>query len=502
MQKQIELSSPRNALIAQAFAKAEQSRRIQQRKFLSFYPDTGLLRRELYQKQLAFFRFGATHQIRGFMAANRVGKTEGAGCYELTAHLTGRYPAWWEGARFTKFCRAWAAGDTRLTTRDIIQQKLLGNWGHFGTGMIPGEDIIGSVSQPGIPEAVGTLHVKHYDIAIYAASGGRRLVQDGDSRLVFKSFDQGREAFQGTEQEVIWLDEESDEGIRNECLLRLMTTDGVLIETFTPLKGLTKVVMSYLPEGYQEGVTQAVTKDKALVMAGWDDVPHLTAAQKATMRTETPPHLLDARSKGIPSIGAGAVYPLAESEFLVDDREIPDNWPRAYALDVGWNRTAALWGARDPNTQVTYLYAEHYRGQAEPPIHAAAIRARGDWIPGVIDPASAGHGQHDGKQIIRLYENNGLDVTPANNDVDAGILAVWQGLSTGSLKVFKSLQHWRTEYRMYRRDEKGRIVKENDHLMDDTRYLLLSGMKRAKTSKDMSSIPAPSRRSLSPGTGL
>ena len=82
----------------------------------------------------------------------------------------------------------------------------------------------------------------------------------------------------GSEKEVIWLDEESDEGIRNECLLRLMTTDGLLVETFTPLKGLTKVVMSYLPEGYQEGVTQAVTKDKALVMAGWDDVPHLTAA--------------------------------------------------------------------------------------------------------------------------------------------------------------------------------------------------------------------------------
>jgi len=487
--KQIELSSPRKALEAIAFAMSEQAFRSKRRKFLSFYPDKGPLRRDLYPKQMAFFKFGATHQIRGFMAANRVGKTEGGGGYELTAHLTGRYPKWWEGAKFTEYVRAWAAGDTRLTTRDIIQQKLLGNWGHFGTGMIPGEDIIGWVSQPGIPEAVGTLHVKHYDIGIYAESGGKRLVQDGDSRLVFKSYDQGREAFQGTEQEVIWLDEESDEGIRGECLLRLMTTDGLLIETFTPLKGLTKVVMSYLPEGYQEGMTEAVTKDKALVMAGWNDVPHLTEGQKAIMLAETPPHLIDARSKGIPSIGSGAVYPLAESEFIVDDFALPDTWPRAYAFDVGWNRTAALWGVLDPATKIVYLYAEYYRGQAEPPIHATAVKNRGDWIPGVIDPASVGAGQSDGKQLSAQYKKLGLDLQFADNDVEAGVAAVWQGLSTGSIKVFKSLQHWRTEYRMYRRDEKGRIVKENDHLMDDTRYLILSGMKRAK-------VPTPKQPTM------
>ena len=453
----------------------ERSARLARRKFFTYYPDTGPLRRELYQKHQAFFRFGATHSIRCFMAANRVGKTEGGGGYELTCHLTGRYPAWWDGAMFTERARAWAAGDTRQTTRDIIQQKLLGDWGRFGTGLIPGEDILRWTAKPGVPEAVETLWVKHY-----AADVGGGLTQDGTSRLVFKSFDQGREAFQGTEQEVIWLDEESEAGIRNECLLRLMTTDGLLIETLTPLKGMTKVVMNYLPNGYQEGQTEAVSEDKALVMAGWDDVPHLTEKQKDLIRSETPPHLIDARSKGIPSIGAGAIYPLAESEFLVDDFPLPKHWLRAYALDVGWNRTAALWGAKDPEANVTYLYAEYYRGQAEPPIHAAAIQKRGKWIPGVVDPAAAGSGVHDGKQTIKLYKENGLDLVPAVNDVEAGILAVWQVLSTGTIKVFKSLQNWRTEYRMYRRDENGRIVKENDHLMDDTRYLILSGMKRAK----------------------
>ena len=458
-------------------AAEEQARR---NKFFTFYPDPDpahpeIFSRDKYRQHMEFFRLGETHSIRGFMAANRVGKTEGGGGYEMTCHLTGRYPDWWEGARFTESVRAWAAGDTRQTTKDIIQQKLLGDWAKFGTGMIPGEDIIKTTPLQGVPEAVGTVWVQHYDV------DGKK---DGVSRLGFKSFDQGREAFQGTEQEVIWLDEESDEGIRNECTLRLMTTNGLLIETFTPLKGLTKVVMQYLPAGYEEGMARVVTGNRAMVMAGWDDVPHLSEAQKQLIREETPPHLLEARSKGIPSIGAGAIYPLAESEFLVDDFHVPSDWPRAYALDVGWNRTAALWGTLDKNSRTVYLYAEYYRGQAEPPIHAAAIKRNGDWVPGVIDPASSGSGQRDGAKLAELYgkgsNGQGLDLKFADNDVDAGIAAVWQGLSTGSIKVFKSLQNWRSEYRMYHRDEKGKIVKENDHLMDDTRYLILSGMKRAK----------------------
>mgnify|MGYP001588529111 CR=1 FL=1 len=410
------------------------------------------------------------------MAANRVGKTEGGGGYEMVCHLTGRYPAWWDGARFTEGVRAWAAGDTRQTTKDIIQQKLLGDWGRFGTGLIPGDDIIKTTPLQGVPEAVGTVWVQHWD------ANGKK---DGVSRLGFKSYDQGREAFQGTEQEVIWLDEESDEGIRNECTLRLMTTNGLLIETFTPLKGLTKVVMQYLPGGYEEGMARVVTGNRALVMAGWDDVPHLSAAQKQLMLEETPPHLIEARSKGIPSIGAGAIYPLAQSEFLVNDLSIQPHWPRAYALDVGWNRTAALWGAFDPDAKILYLYAEYYRGQAEPAIHSTAIKAKGGWIPGVIDPASSGSGQRDGKKLADVYGKSshglGLDLAFADNDVDSGIAAVWNGLSTGSIKVFRSLQNWCSEHRMYHRTEKGVIVKENDHLMDCTRYLVLSGMKRAIT---------------------
>ena len=126
---------------------------------------------------------------------------------------------------------------------------------------------------------------------------------------------------------------------------------------------------------------------KFVVGATWDDVPHLTPEQKAELWGSIPPYQRDARSKGIPQLGSGAIYPAPESEIVVDPFEIPLHWPRGYGLDVGWNRTAAVWGAHDRDTDVVYLWSEHYRGQAEPSIHAAAIRARGAWMQGTVDPA-------------------------------------------------------------------------------------------------------------------
>lgn len=224
-----------------------------------------------------------------------------------------------------------------------------------------------------------------------------------------------------------------------------------------------------------------VSSSKYLVNAGWDDVPHLPEDVKEGLLSETPEFLRDARTKGIPSLGSGAIYPIQESLITCQPFKVPDYWPRAFALDVGWNKTACIWGALDRDTGTTYLYAEHYRGKVEPVIHASAIKARGDWIPGVIDPASRGRQQGDGQRLMIQYQQEGLDIKPSENSVEAGLLAVWQALSNGTLKVFTSLLNFLAEYRLYRRDEKGAIVKEFDHLMDALRYLILSGMKRAKT---------------------
>jgi hypothetical protein len=140
-------------------------------------------------------------------------------------------------------------------------------------------------------------------------------------------------------------------------------------------------------------------------------------------------------------------------------------------MDVGWNCTAAVWGALDRQNDVLYLTNEHRRSQAEPSVNVVGIRAPGDWIPGFIDPASRGRSQRDGSQLIHDYRQLGLQLTLADNGVESGLYSVWNRMSTGRLKVFRSLQNWLQEFRLYRRDEKGHVVKANDHLMDATRYL-------------------------------
>lgn len=444
---------------------AEKLRRQSRRKWLTYYPDDGPLRRELYPKHLAFFAAGANYYQRMMMAANRVGKTEGVGAYEVARHLTGIYPHWWQGRRFTRRTKGWAVGDTRQTVRDILAEKLLGPKGDFGTGMIPGESILRIVPQPGVPDAVELVEVRH-------ANGGV-------SKLNFKSFDQGRKAFQGTEQDFIWLDEEPPSDVYEECLTRTATTKGMILLTFTPLSGLSDVVLLFLPGGDIREQTDEVSS-RFVILATWDDVPHLDERTKEMLYASYMPFQRDARTRGVPALGSGAIYPVPEADIVIPDFELPAHWPRAYGMDVGWNRTAAIWGAFDQDTSTAYLYSQHYRGEAEPIVHAEAIKSRGIWIPGAIDPAARGRGQKDGERLMELYEEMGLELSKADNSVYAGIYDVWTLLSAGKLKVVASCADWLTEYRIYRRDDKGQIVKKNDHLMDATRYLIRTGRDLAR----------------------
>lgn len=213
-----------------------------------------------------------------------------------------------------------------------------------------------------------------------------------------------------------------------------------------------------------------VSGSKYLVTAGWDDVPHLTEATKRDLLTATPPFLRDARSKGTPSLGAGAIYPVEESRIKCDPFPIPPFWRRGYGMDVGWNRTAVMWLAEDPADKVLYGYAEHYMGQALPSIHTSSIKLRGDWIKGAIDPASRGRSQSDGEQLLGSYRALGLHLKEADNGVESGLYEVWSRLEFGRLRIFSTLQNWFSEYRLYRRDTKGHVVKTNDHIMDACRY--------------------------------
>jgi phage terminase large subunit-like protein len=215
----------------------EKARRIAQNKIATLFPENGRLSRHEYKKHMEHFEQGAKYRERLFIAANRVGKTV-AGGYETVLHLTGDYPSWWKGKAFDSQISAWAAGDTSETVRDIIQHELFGPIDDIGTGLIPGRLIEGYTRRNGVPDALQSAGVKH--------------VSGGISKLGLKSYDQKRKSFQGTSKEVIWLDEESSMEIYTECLLRTMTTKGLMILTFTPLLGISDVVKAFLPGGKLE----------------------------------------------------------------------------------------------------------------------------------------------------------------------------------------------------------------------------------------------------------
>lgn len=462
-------SLSREQLIEAIEIQSEIRRREKFKTFTKLYPETGPVRRELYPKHLAFFAAGVDNRERAFLAGNRVGKTLGVGGYELVLHLTGQYPEWWKGRRFKRPIKAWAAGDTSKTVRDILQAKIVGPVENLGSGLIPENLIVGRPpTKPGVPEAIESVRVQH--------------VTGLSSHLLFKSYDQGREAFQGTEQDVILLDEEPPFDVYVECLLRTMATDdfegGIILCTFTPLEGLSETVLNFLPNGK---IPEEQNDGPFVIMADWNDAPHLSDDEKAKLLKSIPAYQRDARTKGIPQLGSGAIYPVPESEIVCAPFEIPEFWPRVYGLDIGWNRTAAIWGAWDRESDIVYLYSEHYQGHLEPSVHAEAIKARGNWIPGVIDPAARGRSQKDGERLLETYGELGLELTPAKNTVEAGIYEVWMRLSTGRIKVFNILENWLGEYRIYRRDKNGRPVKDKDHLMDGSRYLVISGLDVAKT---------------------
>lgn len=446
----------------------EEERRIKENKISFIFPETGTFARDKYPKQMEFFRSGAQFKERAFIAGNRTGKTT-AGAAEMVYHLSGQYPDWWVGARFEHPILAVAAGKTNQTTRDIIQKALLGESLEKGTGLIPKHllDKGRITARAGVPDAVNDIYIPH-------KSGGF-------SHLILKSYEQGRGSFEGLALHVVWFDEEpepKDEEIYSEALVRTATTKGIVYCTFTPMEGLTNIYMSFMPDGMlpEQGI---VNKFKKTVMASWDDVPLAQIPQDARdqMIASTLPHMIEARRRGIATIGEGKIYPLSEEDIVVDSFAIPAHWSRVFALDPGYTRTACVWGAIDPNTNICYIYLEYYRGQAEPSAHISAIKSVGQ-IPGVIDYAGA----KSGTKTIDIYrdDGNGLDIYPANKEVDAGILKVYKALSEGTLKIFKTCTNWLKEYRVYRYDKFGKPVKLNDHLMDATRYLMMSGLQRAE----------------------
>ena len=270
-----------------------------------------------YPKQAAFHKAGDKHRERLLMCANRFGKTM-CGAAELAFHLTGDYPEWWTGKRFDKPVRAWAAGVTAETTRDVLQEKLIGppfRESEWGTEMIPKAAIAGVATSRGIVAAIDTVSIRHI--------GG------GLSSLQFKSYERGREKWQGAALEVVYFDEEPDEGIYSEGLTRTNETGGIVYLCFTPLLGMSTVVQRFLSS------SSAAHPDRAVVTATIDDARHFSAADKVRIVASYMPHELEARTKGVPVLGSGRIFPVKEETLAIEHREFPRHWPRIGGTSVG-----------------------------------------------------------------------------------------------------------------------------------------------------------------------
>lgn len=440
-----------------------------------------------YPKQLLFHKHGLTYRERLFSAGNQLGKTY-SGAAELAYHLTGRYPPWWPGRRWTR-PTMWLAGSVSgEMTRDGMQRLLVGPpaveelW---GTGLLPRECIAQKPKRrSGIKDAIDAVVVNH--------------VQGGQSVVQFKSYDQGRAKWQANTVDGVWLDEEPPFDVYEEAVTRTNATSGVVMITFTPLLGMSKVVMKFFQEP---------GNDRVVVQMTIDDVSHYSDEQKAKIISSYDDSTRDARTRGIPVLGSGRVFNIPEELVKIDPIHIPDHWPRVGGLDFGWDHpTAATELAWDRDTDTIYLTREHRVSKNTPAVHAATLKSWGPGLPWMWPHDGNQADKGSGIQLAKQYKTGGLLMHPTNvtfedgsNGLEAGIMDMLTRMNEGRWKTFSTCPMWFNEFNLYHRKD-GLIVALNDDLISASRYAMM-GRRFAKTSTRRASWGAGFKPVVAVGTG-
>jgi phage terminase large subunit-like protein len=420
--------------------------------------------------QLEFHNAGAENQERMSMCANRNGKTESAAA-EVAIHMTGVYPEWWEGKRFETPVLVWTGSPTNETSRDIVQKALLGGTSkeQRGTGFIPRELIYGNPKsrQAGVSDVVDTFKVRH--------------VSGGLSECVLKTYEQGWRKWQGTAPQVVWMDEEPEDNemqgrIYSEALTRLLTSHGIMMVTFTPLLGQTKLVLHYAAGGL--GIW--------LGTATWNDAPHLNKGDRERLASSYPDHEVQARTMGIPMLGEGRIFTVSEDEVRVAPFAIPNYYARICGIDFGIDHpAAAVWIAWDRDTDVIYVYDCYKKPGEQSVYHAEMIKRRGNWIPVSWPHDGANREKGGGQTLMAQYKSHGVRMLGRSaryhND-KAGPQKQWpiiedilERMKTGRFKVFANLEPWFDEFRSYHTRD-GQIVSRRDDVLKATFYAVM--MKR------------------------
>lgn len=411
-----------------------------------------------YQKQKDFHAEGINYPQRCLGAGNQLGKTY-AGANEAAFHATGIYPDWWRGQRFNAANVGWICGVSGEVIRDTTQKLLVGRIqddNQLGTGSIPYDKLVGIKRAMGVPGLLDHIVVKHVD---------------GEHSLIFfKSYEKGREKFQGETIDWVWYDEEPPLDIYTEALTR--TNNGQLGQfswmTFTPLKGMTDVVMQF----YKEPTSQ-----QSLTMMTIQDVDHYTQAQKDAIVLSYPLHEREARAKGIPILGDGRVYQVTESMITCDPFKIPKYWTLIKGVDFGIDHPfACVCLAHDLDTDTLYVINADKQKDLVLSEQALVINKFHRWIPIAWPHDGLQRDRKSGVKIADIFRDEyetemlGERATfeDGSNSVEAGIADLLDRMRTGRFKVFSNLTDWFEEFRLYHRKE-GKIVKIRDDLMDATR---------------------------------
>ena len=425
-----------------------------------------------YDWQVEFHNASSDWPERALICANRVGKSM-TGAREMVAHLTGEYPAWWQGRKFTTPIRAWVGSDTNETSREIVQAALLGD--KDSSGWIPADSIIDvKYRQAGIPDVADFVLVKH--------------VSGGTSRLVFKTYEQGRKKWQGTSQHVIWFDEEPPQDVWTEGLTRTLDVQGLTFMTFTPLTGMSDVVLHYVDGGSGIWMRQAT----------WDDAPHLSEEEKQRMLMSYPAHERETRAQGVPLAGSGVIYTTPDHVIAVDPFHIPKHFARIVGIDFGIDHpAAAVWCAHDRDQDIIYVYDCYSIAGQTAAYHVDAIRERGDWIP-VAWPHDGMHREKSsGEPLADQFRKKGLKMLHCSaryEDDKGGAVArepiiheCDDRMRGGRLRVFSHLGAWFKEKRMYHREE-GKVVDKFDDIMSAMHYAVM--MRRYATPEIRPHMPS------------
>ncbi len=416
--------------------------------------------RIVHKKQLEFHK--STKKNRWVFGGNRTGKTE-CGAVETIWISLGIHPF----RKNLKSSQCWVVSLSTRVQKEVAQAKIL--------KYLPKSAIVDVIMIDGkksSPEngVIECIIVKN--------------ISGENSKIWFKSCEEGREKFQGTSLDFVWFDEEPPEDIYKECLMRVLDKNGEIFGTMTPLKGMTYIYdIIYLN-------TKSDPEVFCLFMS-WDDNPFLSKKEIERLSSVLPSEELESRKFGrFLSYDSGLVYPEFDvNTHVIEPFEIPTDWQDMVSIDPGLtNPLSCHFYARDYDGNV-YVVAEHFEANKTIEYHAEEIKKiakRLNWktasngmIETLIDSAAKQRTLSSSKNVVDLFYENGIIANPnVNKDVLSGISNVKTYLKNISGKsklfIFSNCTNLIREMKSYRWGGNEKPIKDDDHCLDELRYYIMS----------------------------